>query len=273
MTAENKTRQTTQVWLGAIVVLLVCVILLQGWVIYRGRGISDGQFAPRVLREISRLWRRPAVAPAASKAADSGAVMLWEPADELHMIHEQIQKTFNDFREHRTRRGAMPALLLPARRAPPGRAPATALYEMEQLQDRINRIFENALNETELFNLPQRVAQDWEQVEIVSPLNLTDDGSHYTVTITMPGLDAANIQVSLEDQLLTISAGSAREQAPAGGTARQVYRQRRQFTTRAMVPGPVDGDAAQASYADDVLRVVLPKLPGQEPLVKRIKIR
>jgi HSP20 family protein len=87
--------------------------------------------------------------------------------------------------------------------------------------------------------------------------NLWESGDSYTIQIALPGMQADSIQVTVEQDVLTVrgeSALQAPEQARAvwlsfGGEA----------AYRIQLPGEVESGQAEASYEQGILTVRLPK--------------
>ena len=88
-----------------------------------------------------------------------------------------------------------------------------------------------------------------------------------------PGLDPAKIEVSVNKGLLTIS-GERAADLPEQSDQRSVYAQERfagSFKRVVSLSDDVDPNGVQASYANGVLRVVVPKREGNKP--RRIEVK
>jgi HSP20 family protein len=107
----------------------------------------------------------------------------------------------------------------------------------------------------------------------VPPADLLIDDDGVTVYMDVPGLRAENIQIELENDVLTVSGERpfpyAREDG--SGPARRVERGFGRFQRILRVPPGLNPDAIEASIADGVLRLRIPKPESLRP--RRIEIR
>lgn len=80
------------------------------------------------------------------------------------------------------------------------------------------------------------------------------------VITEMPGLKRENIEVDVENNVLTIR-GEKREERTEGEEGRFHLSERRYgtFTRSFVLPSSVDADSIQANFEDGVLRVTIPK--------------
>lgn len=95
-------------------------------------------------------------------------------------------------------------------------------------------------------------------------------GDHYAICVDMPGVANEDIEVEVNDGVLTIQ-GSRR--ANASQEAAGVHRVERfmgTFQRRFALPDNVDFEAVSASSRDGVLEVRVPKLPERAP--RKIKV-
>jgi HSP20 family protein len=97
-------------------------------------------------------------------------------------------------------------------------------------------------------------------VNNVPPLAVWEDADAYFVEAELPGLALADIDLFVKDREVTISGklkGSSRE-----GENRRVYRNERpsgEFKRELRLPLPLDGDRVEATLANGVLTLRLPK--------------
>lgn len=81
------------------------------------------------------------------------------------------------------------------------------------------------------------------------------------VHLEMPGMKGSEIDIGLENNILTIS-GEKRQERSEGderNTWHLTERRYGQFSRSFVLPRDVDADAIQAKFEDGVLRVVIPK--------------
>ena len=138
------------------------------------------------------------------------------------------------------------------------------LHDLVSLQDRMNRLFEDA---------SQRRASEVEQSDEVEgadwypAADVYETEGEYTVAVDLPGIDRTALDISLDENRLTIRGNRAvqdttrhRGECPRGSFLRT-------FT----VPASVDHKNIRADYQDGVLQVHLPKRPERK--AQRIEIK
>ncbi len=118
--------------------------------------------------------------------------------------------------------------------------------------------------------------------------DIKDMGEAYLLEAELPGFSKEEIGLSLDGQLLTISAErkceeTARKEAPAEeGTgekaevASPVYLRRERACgvfSRSFKLGEIDTENIEATYENGLLSVKLPKKRPQEPAVRQLPIR
>lgn len=96
-------------------------------------------------------------------------------------------------------------------------------------------------------------------------LDVYEDGENITVQVDLAGLKKEEIDLALEDNVLTIS-GERKSEAESGDG--ESYRRERvygSFRRSLALPSPVKSDAVKAAYQDGVLSVTLPKAEEAKP--------
>lgn len=102
-------------------------------------------------------------------------------------------------------------------------------------------------------------------------LDVTENDDAYIVEASVPGVKADDIDISLHDDVLTISAETNYENNVEN--ARAVIRERRygKFSRSIRFPLAVDADSIDAEYVNGVLRLTVPKAPETKP--RRIAVK
>ncbi len=96
----------------------------------------------------------------------------------------------------------------------------------------------------------------------------------YTVRADLPGLEEKDIQVSLEEGVLSIQGkveSEKKDEKEEG--VRYVERAQGSFHRSIELPAEIDADKVTASYRQGVLTVTLPKRPEAKPEVRTIPIK
>ena len=101
-------------------------------------------------------------------------------------------------------------------------------------------------------------------------MDVIEHENDVTVRVDLPGLDPDNIDIQVEDDLLTISGEIATRDEQEN--ERYHYRERRYgaFKRSLRLAETIDTDNIDATYENGVLALVLPKRPETQP--KRIKV-
>jgi HSP20 family protein len=139
------------------------------------------------------------------------------------------------------------------------------LHDLVSLQDRMNRLFEDASQRraSEANPTDEVETADW-----YPAADVNEDDVEYTVAVDLPGIDRATLDISIDDNRLTIKgtraakdASSQRGECPRG-----------KFLRTFSVPASVDQSDIRAAYRDGVLQVHLPKRPERKAQRVQIKI-
>lgn len=133
------------------------------------------------------------------------------------------------------------------------------------LDDDFDQMFEGFLR-------PMQVAGDSARRDLVPVVEVSETDDRYVVRAEMPGVRKEDIDVNLEDGILTISAETRSETEAREGE--RVIRQERRFGKylRSLRLGTdVDAKAVNAVYRDGVLELTLPKVEETKP--KKIEVK
>lgn len=136
--------------------------------------------------------------------------------------------------------------------------------EIEELFDRMSRQFEDFGREVES-GLPP-VGGGEPRVDVAE----TDD--EVRVTADLPGFERDDIEVTVDETTLTISAEREEETASADARYHRRERRRQSVSRRIRLPADVAPDAAEATQANGVLTVRLPKVEPDEDDGHRIEV-
>lgn len=133
------------------------------------------------------------------------------------------------------------------------------------LQDEVNRFFQNPWGE---------LARSSEFFTGWAPaLDLYEDKDHLTVKAELPGMNKDDIDIAIEDGVLSISGERKHEEKH---TESESYRSERfygRFNRSLTLPKPVDVDKVKAAYKDGVLTVTLPKTEAAKPKQIEVNIK
>ena len=105
---------------------------------------------------------------------------------------------------------------------------------------------------------------------ITPALDVYEDEDAYTVTTELPGLKKDDIDITIEDGVLSISGEKKFEHEERKQSYHRVERRYGTFRRSVSLPSGVDTEKADATMTDGVLKVVLPKSEAARP--KTLKI-
>ena len=97
------------------------------------------------------------------------------------------------------------------------------------------------------------------------PIDVAETDEKVTITASLPGLGADEIEVTAQDSVLTIAGGSASESEAKDG--RYLVRERRAGSVRRSLrlPEAVDAEKAESAYENGVLTVTSPSARRRRP--------
>ena len=102
-------------------------------------------------------------------------------------------------------------------------------------------------------------------------LDISERKDAYLVTVELPGLKPEDLDITMEDGLLTIQ---GERQFTAESSEQQFHRVERRygaFRRSITLPAHVTAEGIQASFEDGVLQILVPKAEEAKP--KRIQVR
>ena len=105
-----------------------------------------------------------------------------------------------------------------------------------------------------------------------APLDVVGDGDNFIVRASMPGVGPDNIQVSIEDNVLTIRGETASHFESAEGSYLMRERRSGSFHRSLRLPDTVDQDKAEPRYEHGVLTVTLPKAEAKRAKQFEVKV-
>jgi len=137
----------------------------------------------------------------------------------------------------------------------------TPFHDMTLLQNHMNRLFDGAMQ-----GWPGEAngTRNW-----VPPADIHETDNDLIVTTDLPGVDPKNVDVRVENNVLTIT-GERPFEPVENESIHRVERMYGGFARSFTLSTPVDADKIHATYKDGVLRISLPKAEQAKP--KRIQI-
>jgi HSP20 family protein len=108
------------------------------------------------------------------------------------------------------------------------------------------------------------VAADGSLAGVFPPMNVSEDRDHYYVRALIPGIDAAQLNVSVVHQTIAVS-GTRQTPEEAGASYHRKERAEGAFSRSVTVPAAFEGGRVDAKYMDGILTLTLPKPEAAKP--------
>lgn len=134
--------------------------------------------------------------------------------------------------------------------------------ELVTLQDRVNSLFEGF---SDVSGKEQLAAGTF-----VPPVDIYEDEQNLVLKLEIPGVNEEDLQVSLENNLLTVKGERKFEKEENEENFHRIERRFGTFTRTFRMPNTVDSDYTSASYDKGILKIALAKRAEAKP--KQIKI-
>lgn len=139
------------------------------------------------------------------------------------------------------------------------------LHDLINLQDRMNRLFEDA---TQRRTTGQQSRDDFERADWTPMADIYETENSYVVALDLPGIDRTALEVDVDDNRLMVRGTRLIDDSKQHRTERPRGKFFRTFT----VPRTVDQNNVVAEYKDGVLEITLPRRPEQKAQKVEIKI-
>ena len=134
--------------------------------------------------------------------------------------------------------------------------------DFQALQERINRIFSDSAF--------SRLGGEETMGAWAPPCDIYEDGDCIIVKAEVPGIDRNDIDVQVENNVLTLRGERKREKEVRSENLYRTERSYGAFSRSFTLPVSVDTGRIKAEYKDGVLHVTLPKVEEAKP--RKIKV-
>jgi HSP20 family protein len=135
--------------------------------------------------------------------------------------------------------------------------------EFSTLQDRMNRLFRESYG-------PEGREESLTTTTFAPPVDVYEDEHSVTLKIEVPGIEEKDIDVRIENNVLTVHGERKFEKEEKEENFRRVERQYGSFTRTFTLPTTVDAEKVSANYDKGILKIALPKKAEAKP--KQIKV-
>jgi HSP20 family protein len=138
--------------------------------------------------------------------------------------------------------------------------------DLTSIQDEMNQMFDRVFGRRSSGAGREGGAVNW-----APAVDIAERKDAYVVTAEVPGVKPEELEVTLEDGMLTIQGERRMEEETSDRQYHRVERRYGAFRRSITLPSQVQADAIEASYSDGVLQVVVPKAESAKP--KKIDVR
>ncbi len=144
---------------------------------------------------------------------------------------------------------------------------ADPLRELLAFQEKVNRLFDNALIRSEFGGGPTALGQ-W-----APPTSVVENAHSVVVEAELPGLNEEDIDIAVTDRAILISGESRMGRDLQEGNYQRIERSYGSFNIECPLQVSIDREHVEASYRHGVLQVLLPKREstGTEQVKVRLK--
>lgn len=135
------------------------------------------------------------------------------------------------------------------------------LREFSTLQERMNRLFQQTYGTND---------ETLGTSSFAPAVDVYEDEHNFTLKIEVPGIDEKDLNVHVENNVLTVHGERKFENEEKEENYRRIERQYGSFTRTFTLPNTVDSEKVSANYDKGVLKVQIAKKAEAKP--KQIKV-
>jgi HSP20 family protein len=139
--------------------------------------------------------------------------------------------------------------------------------EIQTMQNEMNRLFNTFFDTPQPGNGGQGSLRRW-----IPAMDVVETDEHFVLRADLPGLSENDVNIELEDNVLTVSGERKAEHEQRGEGYYRVERASGSFSRSLTLPEGVDADAIQARFENGVLEVRIPKPEQHKPRKVQISL-
>jgi HSP20 family protein len=134
-------------------------------------------------------------------------------------------------------------------------------FGLSTLQDRVNRLFNQAFGGFEGFGIEQPLTS----AEFLPPVDILETENSISLQAEIPGVKEEDLTITLENNVLTISGERKFKEEEKKEEYHRIERRYGKFTRSFTLPAGVNAEAVNAVFENGVLTITLPKLEAYKP--------
>ncbi len=139
--------------------------------------------------------------------------------------------------------------------------------ELNTIQNEMNRLFNTFFDPSAPTGRGNGTTRRW-----LPPMDLVETPDHYVLRADLPGLSDGDVNIQLEDNVLTISGERAAKHEDEQEGYYRLERAFGAFSRSLTLPDGVDPDAVQAHFDRGVLEIRIPKPEQKKPKTVQITL-
>ena len=139
--------------------------------------------------------------------------------------------------------------------------------EFTKLRDQMDRMFEDW---PRIFG--RRIDEEGLRGAWMPAVDIRETKDAFDVTAELPGIDAKDVDVSVQENTLTIRGERRREEVKENETVHRIEREYGVFERSFTLPRSADAEKIQAKYREGVLSLTVPKREEAKPKSLKISV-
>lgn len=136
----------------------------------------------------------------------------------------------------------------------------------EPFVDEVNKIIGKALRPTLNSDASSVETSDW-----IPAVDVKEDKNQFVILADLPGVDRKDINISMENNILTLKGSRAETTKEERNNYFRVERVRGVFYRRFTLPDTADGSKIEAKLQKGVLEIAIPKKEAAQPRLIEIQ--
>jgi HSP20 family protein len=156
----------------------------------------------------------------------------------------------------------------------PARSAATGPLNMATMRDEMDRMFEQLWsNPMAVFETQDRWFGDFSRDGFQPRLDVTDEKNFLRVTLEVPGVDMKDIDVDVQDGVMTITGEKKHEETSEEEGCYRTERSHGSFRRSIPLPAEVEAGKADAKLDKGVLTIKVPKSERARQSVTKVLVK
>jgi HSP20 family protein len=139
--------------------------------------------------------------------------------------------------------------------------------DVMNMQREINRMFDSFFRGGPADD-GTSVSSDW-----LPAVDIAEHENEYTVKLELPGVTREDVKITMQNNVLSVHGEKKREKESKASNYHRVERSYGAFQRNFTLPSTVKADRIDASYADGILTIVLPKAEEAKPKQIEVKVK